>query len=324
MITVGIDLGGTQVRAALVDEDGTVLYRERRSTPHHQAEPVILVEMARAMLDRSNAQFPDRDVGGSSGVNHVVVGVPGVIDYYEEQLLGAPNLPPSWTSSLSEAWLGERIGVPIALANDADLAAVGEANFGAGRGVKDVVFVTISTGVGSGTVLNGRLVHGRYSASEVGHIVIDRVAAATGGPKTVEDLGSGTALARRAAEAGLSADGAELAAMAARGWNAAPISKAVGETLPADPDALAAHVWREALGDASLGIVNLCWLMAPQLVVVGGGVGMNAELVLPIIRENLAAHGPRFLDIDVVSAVLGDDAGLAGAAAWWKAVGRHE
>ncbi len=318
MITVGIDLGGTQLRAALVDQDGTVLYRERRATPHDQAEPLILVEMARSMLDRKEAQFDDREDAV------VVVGVPGVIDYYEEQLLGAPNLPASWISPLSDAWLGERIGAPVALANDADLAAVGEANFGAGRGVKDVVYVTISTGVGAGTVLNGRLVHGRYSASEVGHIVIDRVAAANGGPKTVEDLGSGTALARRAAEAGLSAEGAELAAMAARGWNARLLSNALGETSPVEPDAQAAHVWREALGDASLGIVNLCWLMAPQLVVVGGGVGMNAELVLPIIRESLAAHGPSFLDIEVVSALLGDDAGLSGAAAWWKAVGRHD
>ena len=317
MITVGIDLGGTHVRAALVDEDGTVLHRERHTTPHDDPEPTMLVEMARSMLDRSRTQFADREVSG------VVVGVPGVIDYFEEQLLGAPNLPAAWTSALSDAWLGERIGAPVALANDADLAAVGEANFGAGRGVLDVVFVTISTGVGAGTVLNGRLVHGRYSASEVGHIVIDRVAAANGGPKTVEDLGSGTALARRAAEAGLSADGAELAAMAARGWSGAPSSDSAGERAAAEADVVAARVWREALGDASLGIVNLCWLMAPQLVVVGGGVGMNAELVLPIIRESLAAHGPRFLDIDVVSAVLGDDAALSGAAAWWKAVGRH-
>ncbi|MDA3040944.1 MAG: ROK family protein [Actinomycetota bacterium] len=317
-ITVGIDLGGTHVRVALVDADGTVLLRERRRTPHDDPEPTILVEMARSMLDRSRVQFGDREVSG------VVVGVPGLIDYYEEQLLGAPNLPASWTSALSESWLSERIGAPIALANDADLAAVGEANFGAGRGLSDVVFVTISTGIGAGTVLNGRLVHGRYSACEVGHIVIDRIAAANGRPKTVEDLGSGTALARRAAEAGLAADGAELAAMAARGWSAPPISGAAGEWSGVEPDVVAAHVWREALGDASLGIVNLCWLMAPQLVVVGGGVGMNAELVLPIIRQSLAAHGPHFLDIDVTSAVLGDDAGLAGAAAWWKAVGRHE
>ena len=297
MITVAVDLGGTQVRAAVVDPDGRVRLRLRRETPHAALEPIVLVEMATQLLATVEP----------GAVRRVVVGVPGTVDYAGEQLLSAPNLPPAWAPCLSEAWLSERIGTPVALANDADLAAVGEASFGAGTHVSDLVYVTISTGIGAGTVLGGRLVHGRYSGSEIGHTVIDRSQAALGGWATVEELGSGTALARLAAEAGLTVDGPGLAALAG-----------------ADETGVAARIWREALEAAALGIVNLCWVMSPQLVVVGGGVGMNAELVLPILRAALQAHGPDFLGIEVVSAVLGDDAGLAGAAAWWQAVGRRD
>jgi glucokinase len=197
------------------------------------------------------------------------------------------------------------LAVPVALANDADLAAVGEAQFGAGRHYRDVVYLTLSTGVGAGVVFDGRLVHGRRSLAEVGHTVIDREAAAAGQPATLEDLASGTALARLAAEAGLDGDGATVVRLVEAGHPGARV------------------VWDRVVEAAAIGVANLAHLYSPDVVVVGGGLGRVGSLLLDPIRAYLAGHGPRELTVDVVGAALGDDAGLAGAAGWREAFARE-
>jgi glucokinase len=211
----------------------------------------------------------------------------------------APNLPASWASTLTESTLRALLGVPVALANDADMAAVGEATFGAGRSFDDVVYITISTGVGAGVVLGGRLVHGVRSLAEIGHTIIDRRAVREGQQATVEQIASGTALASHAAALGLDAEGADLVALI-------------------DQDQRARIAWDEAVQGAGLAVVNLAHIFAPEVVVVGGGVGRSGETLLVPIRAMLAAHGPRGHHASplVVSAALGDDAGLIGAAGW--------
>lgn len=289
--TIAIDLGGTHVRAAVVDAKGVVTRRVRSATPHHEPTPAFIADLV-------------AKVAAGAPIRRAVVGVPGVIDYDAELLIAAPNLPSAWVPMLSDQWLTERTGLEIALANDADLAAVGESNYGAGVEARDVVYVTISTGVGAGIVLGHRLMRGRYSSGEIGHSVIDRHRMACGEDGTVEYLGSGTAMARTAKAAGLDVSGAELAELVAGG----------------DPTAV--EVWNEAIEAVAVGVVNLCWIVAPQMVVIGGGVGMNADLVLPIIRRRVAEFGPTIEPIQIVAAKLGDDAALCGAAAWWKAIGR--
>lgn len=291
--TIAVDLGGTHVRAAVVDEAGQVLNRLRRSTPTDDPSPAFLVEMM-------------QEVRGDEDCGRAVIGLPGVIDHENEVLVKAPNLPQRWIPMLTDAWLTERSGLAISLANDADLAAVGEAAFGAGRGFRDVVYVTISTGIGAGIVLGDHLMRGRYSGGELGHTILSRTALAAGEPATVEDLGSGTSITRRAEAAGLGFTGAELAEKVREGH------------------AGATDVWNKAIESAAAGIVNLCWIVTPQAVVVGGGVGMNGDLVLPIISEAIVAHGPGVSKVAVLNAGLGDDAALAGAAAWWNAIGRTE
>jgi predicted NBD/HSP70 family sugar kinase len=190
----------------------------------------------------------------------------------------------------------------VALANDADLAAVGEAWFGAGRDHRDVAYLTISTGIGAGVVTGGLLVHGRRSLAEIGHSIVDwrgldRERA------TVEQLGSGTALRTLAAEAGLVADGREVE----RRWRAG--------------DPVAGAVWSAVVEVAAAAAVNLAQLFTPEVIVVGGGVGLVGEAVLGPMRALLAEWGPAGLPepVQVVNAALGDDAALAGAAAWHRA-----
>lgn len=290
---VAIDLGGTNLRAALVEPDGTITRRDRRPTPASDPKPTALVEMIAAMAEGSD-------------VERVVVGLPGVIDHESEVLVAAPNLPQAWIKYLTDGWLTEQTGLAVSLANDADLAAVGEANFGAGAPHRDVVFVTISTGVGAGIVLGDRLMRGRYSGGEIGHSIVDRSLALAGADGTVEGLGSGTAIGQALRSLGIDDDGQAVTDAVRRG------------------DERITAVFNQAMEAVGLGIVNLCWLFSPQMVVIGGGVGMNGDLVLPIIERLVNEKGPAIEPISIVNVGLGDDAALVGAAAWWDAIGRED
>src|SRR5579859_2111317 len=146
-LTLAVDLGGTNLRAALVDAEGRIQARHQRPTPHDASAPEALLELV-------------REVGGG-GCQLAVIGVPGRVDYSAGRLEYAPNLHPAWTELLAAEPLAAHLGLPVRVANDADLAAVGETCFGAAAGRSDVVYMTVSTGVGAGVLLGGRLVHGR-------------------------------------------------------------------------------------------------------------------------------------------------------------------
>jgi glucokinase len=287
---LAVDLGGTRMRAAVVDSGGRVLERRIQPTPRDAECPEALIALI--------GHVPRR-----AAVAEAVVGVPGRVDYGQGRLESAPNLPPGWAPEIAEEKLADVLGLSVALANDADLAAVGESRFGAGRGYADIVYLTVSTGIGAGAVLGGLVVHGRRSLAELGHTVIDRAAALRGDPSTLEDLASGTALGRAAAAAGLHIDGPGL------------------EALVRADDPRARRIWDAVSETVGIGVANLAHLFSPEVVIVGGGVSRAGELLLEPIRSCLSRFGPRGLPkpIEVVLAALGDDAGLVGAAAWSEA-----
>jgi glucokinase len=239
-------------------------------------------------------------VRGHGDPARAVVGVPGLVDYDRGRLEHAPNLPPGWADAISASQFAATLGLPVALVNDADLAALGEARFGAGRDARDVVYMTVSTGVGAGVVLDGHLVHGRRSGAEIGHTILDLSAHRDGRPATVEQLGSGTALARAAGDAGLRLDGAAI----------------VERVRAGDPVATA--VWDDAVAAVAAAAANLAHVFTPQVIVLGGGVSQAGDLLVEPLRAFVAQHGPALRSdaIAVVTADLGDDAGLVGAAAW--------
>jgi len=285
-------VGGTQMRAALVDPDGTVVLRRSAATPGHADVPAALIDLIASV-------GAERGHGSAS---HAVVGLPGAVDYEAGRLLWAPHLPERWPELLSRDELSERLGLPAHIANDADLAAVGEAAFGAGAGITDVAYLTISTGIGAGVVHGGRLLRGRRSLAEMGHTVIDWCAWREGSPSTLEELGSGSGLARLAREAGLGPlDAREVESAAARG------------------EARAITVWQGAIAACAVGVSNLVMSFYPSTVVVGGGLGRGAEFFGPLrdLVMSRPEHHPA--DLTIVPAALGDDAGLAGAAAWTSA-----
>ncbi len=284
---LAVDIGGTRMRVGLVDEGGQVVQRAACATASAVDGAAALAGLA-AQLD-------------TPGDAPAVVGLPGRIDYQAGVLEMAPNLPPAWVPGFREDRLTALLGRTVHLANDADLAAVGETWFGAGRGHADVLYVTISTGIGAGLILRDRLVAGRRSSCELGHTTID-MDRTVGGHRTVEHLGSGTALAEAAARAGLPA-GEELAALVRAGHD----------------DAV--RIWDRTVRYAAVGIANMLWVAAPAMVVIGGGIGSNGDIVLDPVRDVIREYGPPKLADHTVVAVaeLGADAGLAGAAAWHQA-----
>ena len=269
-------MGGTRLRVARVEVDGAVLDKQVIPTPPD--DPRALTRLLQRAL-----------IGGTDFAG-VVVGVPGPIDYSGGEPLRLPNLP-GWEGHVSASRLSEELDIAVLLANDADLAALGEHRYGAGRGSRDMVYLTASTGVGAGVIIDGKLLHGRLSLAEIGHTIIDR---STG--DTVEYLGSGTALARLAGE-----DPGSVASRAAAG----------------EPDA--ARLFAGVAADFAIGVFNMVHLFTPDTVVIGGGMSQAGELLLGPVREALERcdDGCPASRVKVVRAQGGDDVGLRGAAAYW-------
>jgi glucokinase len=277
------------MRAALVDDEGRVLLRRTVPTPAEADVPASLTDLIASVAAER----------GHGAASHAVVGLPGAVDYEAGRLLWAPHLPEQWPEQLSTDGLTEHIGLPVSIANDADLAAVGEAWFGAGRTSHAVAYLTISTGIGAGVVHGGHLLRGPRSLAEVGHVVIDWRAWLEGAPSTLEELGSGSGLARIAREAGLGDLGArEVLAQAASG----------------EPRAIA--IWQQAIAACAAGVSSLVMSFYPSTVVIGGGLGRQDEFFGPLRDMVLQRPGHQPADLRIVRSSLGDDAGLSGAAAW--------
>lgn len=270
------DLGGTRLRAAVFDRAGTM--RSHVVAPTPAADPEALVRT----LNQARAD-------ASVQVGHAVIGVPGIVDYELGHALALPQLP-AW-HEVSAASLSDAIGVPVSLANDADLAALGEHRFGAGVGTQHMVYVTCSTGVGAGVIVGGRLLHTRYSLGEIGHTIIDWH---TG--ETVEQLGSGSGVRERTRESA--------AAIASR-------------AIAGDTEAAAQfEQLAEALG---VGVMTMVLCFMPERVVIGGGVSRAGELLLSPVRARIRTlqHVP-FTAEQIVQSQLGDDSGLQGAYVYWR------
>ena len=273
-----VDLGGTHLRVAVFDGEGDELQKDIIETPRER--PDALVQMMRAAIGRA-----------AVGIGGATVGVPGPISYRDGVPLRLPNLP-GWEAFVSRQRLEQALGLRVLLANDADLAALGEHRFGAGRGCSDMVYVTSSTGVGAGVIVGGRLLHGRWSLAEAGHMVIDWRSGAT-----VEELGSGSTLARLAGE-----DGAAVARQARAG------------------DARAREIFREVAEAFATGVHNLAHCFMPERVVIGGGVSEAGDLLLGPVRRQIDAcdKGCSVRGDDIVLAERRGDAGLLGGLAFWK------
>lgn len=304
-VAVGIDLGGTQVRAALVDGRGRLLARAAQPTDKAGGPRAVLLQMHGLVEEVS------REVG-LAGVPAIGVGSPGPLDSQAGVVLNIPTLP-GWTDIPLAAWLSERLGKPVALENDGVAAAVGEWHFGAGRGLDNFVYMTVSTGIGGGVIADGRLLRARRRlAGHLGHMTVQGTGPVCqcGNRGCWEALASGTAFAEQAREA-LATQPASLLAATTEPVTGRHVFEAAQRG-----DALALQLVEDEARWLGVGIVSLLHLYSPDAVVMGGGVSHGFEMLLPGIRRHIESCAlPPFREVPVVRAALGADSGLVGAAA---------
>lgn len=303
-VVIGVDVGGTKVVAAEVAADGAVLRTAHRVTPGRRVE-VTLVEDALTQAVR--------EVAAGRRVTGVGLAAAGFVDAAGERVMFAPHLP--WHGEQVRARLAERWQVPVFLDNDANCAARAETAYGAARGARDALVVTLGTGIGGAVVLDGRLHRGRNGmAGEFGHmqVVPDGRSCECGGRGCWEQYSSGNALVRHAQAhlaPGVLHDLAE-------GDPALVDGPMVTQAaLAGDPVALAAfHEVGTWLGT---GVANLVAALDPEVVVVGGGVSAAGDLVLDPARAELARSLVGAADRvvpPVLRAAHGPEAGAVGAA----------
>jgi glucokinase len=305
---LGVDLGGTKILTALVDDRGQVLRRVRVATPTDGPEPVVaaITETVRLVTRQGGLEL-----SMSCGLG---VGAPGPMDPQTGVVFEPPNLP-GWRDVPLGAMLARRLGIPAFVENDANAAALGERWAGAGVGIDDLIYMTVSTGIGGGLIFGGRLYHGvSGTAGEVGHMVID-----PRGPQCpcgrvgcLEALASGPSIARDARAAVRSGKPTALAVIPPDDLDAAAVAAAA---LDGDPVAL--EIYARAAAALGAGIANLVNLLNPAMVIIGGGVSHAGDLIFPVVRRIVrqeAFERPASA-VQIVPALLGDDAGAVGAAA---------
>lgn len=306
-VALAIDLGGTETRAALVGDDGRFLAEERAPTRANDGPDAVIADIA-AMAARLRAGRPDIAPIG------IGVGAPGPLDGEAGISIAPPTLA-GWRDVPLAARLAAATGLAARVENDANAAALGEWRFGAGVGTRDMVFVTVSTGIGGGVIAEGRLLRGRRGlAAEIGHMAISAESSrrcACGALGCFEALASGTALGQAADDLARSGGAPSLLDRAAGG----PVTaRHVGQAAR-DGDAAALALLDEEARWLGIGFVNLLHLYSPEMIVVGGGVGQLLDLLLPGIRSEIEARAMiAYRDVPVVPAELGDRAGLVGAA----------
>ena len=285
---IGVDVGGTKILAGLVARDGTVVAHRENPTPRESEQALLdgLEGAVRELLDEAVAA--------------VGFGIPSRIDQRAGIALGSVNIP--LVDVPFRDVMGERLGLPVAIENDGNAAAIAEWKAGAGRGTNDMIMLTLSTGVGGGLILGGKPYRGSIGAgAELGHIVIvhDGAPCSCGGLGHLEAYVSGKAADEIAREAfGPAADAHRLVRLAHEG------------------DALAVDLLTEIGRKLGSGLGSIVNTFDPELIVIGGGFAAAGEFVLGPAREVMEREAlkPTRDTLQVVRAELGTSAGMIGAA----------
>ncbi len=292
---IGIDLGGTQIRAALIDEEGTILSRAVRTTPAKSGAAAVVDVIRDAAAEAAG------DLG-FDGVDGIGVASPGPLDTIRGVTLGLPTIS-GFDNVPLRAMLGDAFGRDVVLENDGIAAAIGEWRFGAGQGLSDFIYITVSTGIGGGVVAGGQILRGQKGmAGHVGHLTLypDGIRCGCGNLGCWESYAAGPAFEARANLA----EGRTFGADAPSVFAAARAGDRVASAL--------VDVEARYLG---LGLVSLLHLFNPQQIIMGGGICHHFDLLLPgIVSQVQQLAMPAFRDTVIVRAQHFGNSGLLGAA----------
>ncbi len=307
-LVIALDLGGTQFRVAPANDKGELLRR--------RAEPINSPDEPERTLGRMRDVFTELLEGiDRADVRGMGAAVAGLIEPSSGVLLTSPNLLAWYNTPLKDIWERD-LQVPVWVCNDANLAALGERRFGAGKGANDLVYLTVSTGIGGGVVIGGCLLVGSAGfGAELGHMTID-----VNGPKCncgnvgcLEMLASGTAIARFAVDRIAGGDVSTVADLV--DGDLSTVTAQIVARAAASGDVLAGEVWNTAGTNLGVGVVSLIHIFNPELVVIGGGCSKAGDLLFGPVRRIVAERTMPDIEVSVVPAALGDDSGLLGAVA---------
>ena len=312
---IGCDLGGTNMRAAIVDvETGTVLHHISVPTRAREGHEAVMKRMADLCLQLiQSADMQKKDIGG------IGIGVPGALDLEKGETVFLPNLPGNWPHVPLQARIKELTGLPTALLNDVRAITNGEWRFGAGRGVDSLAVFAIGTGIGGGLVMNGQLHLGLGgTAGELGHITIDYngPVCGCGNQGCLEAVASGPAIAAlglKAITQGLNTRIAEISENDLNRVTAKLIAQAAREG-----DEIARDIYGRAGFYLGIAAANICVTVGPRRIIIGGGVSRAGDLLLEPIRRTLRERVTVMPveQVEVVLSQLGDNAGVIGVACW--------
>ena len=302
-VTIAVDIGGTQLRVAVFPEKGIVPLQQAKIPTRGDGETTV-----DRLIRLISSVWPTDE-----HVKAIGMAAPGPLNPRSGIIYSAPNIP-GWTNLPLQKIIEERFGLPVTLGNDANLAAVGEWKFGAGHGHHNLIYMTISTGIGGGVISDDQLILGENGiATEMGHVMIDPSGpiCSCGRRGHIEAFGSGTGISKYVLE---------------------QLQNGVPSIIPTDPppsarevslaaeqgDALAIKAIQRAGTYIGYMLANYLHLFNPSIIILGGGVSRIGDLLLNPMKATMreCIMAPAYMDkLIITNAALGDDAGLLGALA---------
>ncbi|MGD8633039.1 MAG: ROK family protein [Anaerolineales bacterium] len=304
---IAVDFGGTNIRSAYFPEPEPPPGKQVKIPTQADSGPEKVIAR---LVDAIIEVMPDSREGIQIGI-----GTPGPLDPVSGTVFKAPNLP-GWTDIPLKSQLEEKLGCPVHLGNDANVAALGEWKFGAGRGSSHMIYLTISTGIGGGVIVDNQLLLGADGlAGELGHITVKPGGApcGCGGRGHIEAEASGTAIARKAKQGILAGEETALKEIFDRKGKITSID--VGEAAKHGDD-FALDLIAEAGNLLGHLLADLAHIFNPQTFVLGGGVSQLGDLLFNPVKSSFRENvmDPAYCEqVRIVPPMLGDDAGLVGA-----------
>ncbi|MBF8304523.1 MAG: glk [Dehalococcoidia bacterium] len=311
---IGVDIGGTKIMAVVADSNGTLLARKHIPTQAASGPEAGIKRIILAI----NQVCQQANISSKDGISGIGIAIAGLVDTPRGILVTSPHLP-GWRDVPLKDQLEAALDVQVSIINDAKAAALGEQTFGAGKGVENQIYMTVSTGIGGGIIINGALYTGKSgSAGEIGHMVID-----VNGPRCncgnngcLETLASGTAVAREVSDRlakGASSTVRDMVSGHLQDITAEMVSKAAEQG-----DTLAVEVIHQAGVYLGVGLANLVNVFNPDLIIIGGGFAkVGSRLLDPAISEmKRRAFSRPANQVRITVAQLGDNSGALGAVAY--------
>ena len=305
---IGVDIGGTNIKIALVDREGKIVYSNTTPTRAEMGYEYTINNIKQAIKDLMKETNEDKN-----SIEAIGFGFPGQIDYVEGKVLILPNLP-GWVNVPFRKIMEEEFDIPTYLDNDVRCAALGELNYGAGIGAKNLICITVGTGIGSGIILNGKLVRGASNvAGEIGHIKMtmeDGPLCGCGDYGCFEAYASGpniVAMAKEYLKGGKSAKFKELATE--------ELSPYVVAQAALQGDVVAIQIFKKMGEIIGLGLTSVINLLNPEKIIIGGGVADAGDILFDPIKDTVARRAMPIQReaVEIVHAKLGNTAGVIGA-----------